>query len=156
MRAMIYRVAMGTSFRAEELRSLTPECFRLDDDPTITVKAAYTKNGEEAVQPIPRSLAAILRPFVAAAAPGLPILIVPDKTAAMIRADLAAAGIPHATTDGVVDFHALRGSYITALADRGVNPKELQRLARHSDVKLTIDRYVKTTDQKLRDAVEGD
>ena len=37
-RAMAYRVALGTGFRAKELRSLTPASFDLDaDPPTVTV-----------------------------------------------------------------------------------------------------------------------
>ena len=37
-RAMVYRLALGTGFRAGELRSLTPASFDLDaDPPTVTV-----------------------------------------------------------------------------------------------------------------------
>ena len=43
-RAMLYRVAAVTGFRANELRSLTPESFDLDSDlPAVTVAAAYSK-----------------------------------------------------------------------------------------------------------------
>jgi integrase len=43
-RAMLYRVAVGTGFRANELRSLTPESFDLDaNPPKVTVEAAYSK-----------------------------------------------------------------------------------------------------------------
>jgi integrase len=42
-RAMLYRVALGTGFRAAELASLTPASFRLDSEPpTIVCEAAYT------------------------------------------------------------------------------------------------------------------
>lgn len=41
---MLYRVASGTGFRANELRSITPESFDLDaDPPTITLAAASRK-----------------------------------------------------------------------------------------------------------------
>ena len=70
-RATLYRIAMGTGFRADELRTLTPERFHLDGDtPTITVLACYSKNGKEAVQPITRELAAGLRAFLATRPPG--------------------------------------------------------------------------------------
>lgn len=44
-RAMLYRVAVGSGFRANELRSLTPESFDLcANPPTITVEAGYSKH----------------------------------------------------------------------------------------------------------------
>jgi integrase len=54
-RARLYALALGTGLRASELASLTPGRFDLAADPrTVTVPAAYTKNGKEAVQPLPR------------------------------------------------------------------------------------------------------
>ena len=41
----------------------------------------------------------------------------------------------------VVDFHALRHTFITCLARGGVHPKVAQTLARHSTITLTMDRY---------------
>ena len=50
---MLYALALGTGFRAKELRTLTPERFNLDSDtPTVMGKSCYTKNGREAVQPL--------------------------------------------------------------------------------------------------------
>ena len=48
----------------------------------------------------------------------------------------------------IVDFHALRQSFITLLASSGVHPKLAQQLARHSTITLTMDRY---SHCKLRD-----
>ncbi len=49
-RAMAYRVALGTGFRTDELRSLTPTSFDLEaDPPTITIKAAYSKRRRQDV-----------------------------------------------------------------------------------------------------------
>jgi integrase len=44
----------------------------------------------------------------------------------------------------VVDFHALRHTFITSLAAAGVHPKTAQMLARHSTITLTMDRYTHT------------
>jgi len=56
--------------------------------------------------------------------------------------DLAAAGIPKKDEmDRVVDVHALRKSFVTHLRMQGVEVEDAQRLARHSDVKLTQDIY---------------
>ena len=41
----------------------------------------------------------------------------------------------------VLDFHALRHTYISSLAAGGVHPKDAQTLARHSTITLTMDRY---------------
>jgi integrase len=157
-RAALYRLAAGTGFRADELRTLTPERFHLEgEQPTITVLACYSKNGKEAVQPITRGLAARLRPFLEGKAPGSPVLHVPVRTAQMLRADLKAAGIdPFDSAGREVDFHALRSSYITHLILDGVNPKVVQMLARHSTITLTLDRYTTVDNQDLRKALEGE
>jgi integrase len=157
-RAALYRIAMGTGFRANEIRTLTPERFALEGDgPTITVPACYSKRGRDDVQPIPRALAAALRPWLATRPPGVPVLAVPARTAELLRRDLAAAGIPARDAAGrVLDFHALRHSYITHLIAGGVNPKVVQRLARHSTITLTLDKYTHVDDEDMRDALEED
>ncbi|WP_169979485.1 tyrosine-type recombinase/integrase [Tautonia rosea] len=144
-RAMLYRVALGTGFRAGELRSLTPEGFRLDSDPPVIVcEAAYAKNRRKAEQPITNALAAILRPWIASRPPGRPVFdTMPKlKTAAMLRADLAEAGIDYRDASGrVADFHSLRATYITAIVRGGASVKTAQTLARHASPVLTIGRY---------------
>ena len=65
--------------------------------------------------------------------------------APMLRADLADAGIPYRDDAGcVVDFHALRGTCLSWLANEGMPLKVLQDYARHSDPKLTINVYART------------
>ena len=63
------------------------------------------------------------------------------KTAEMVRVDLAAAGIDYETETGVVDFHALRVTFITSLHRAGVPLATAQKLARQSDSKLTSNVY---------------
>src|SRR4051794_39572915 len=69
----------------------------------------------------------------------------PDRTAEMIRHDLAAAGISYETASGVIDFHALRGSYVSHLVSSGASVKTCQVLARHSTPTLTIGLYAKAS-----------
>ncbi len=66
-RAMYYRVAVGTGFRASEIASLTPLRFNLVDldNASVTVTAAYSKHKREDVQPIRRELAEKLQAFIA-------------------------------------------------------------------------------------------
>jgi integrase len=60
----------------------------------------------------------------------------------MLKRDLTATGIPHRDEDGlVVDFHALRHTFITNLVRAGVPPKFAQTLARHGSITPTMDRY---------------
>ena len=143
-RAALYRLAAGTGFRAGELRSLTPESFDLAADPsTVMVKAAYSKHRRDDVQPIRPDLAAALRPWVAGKPPGRPVFgNLTKHTAYLVRADLEAAGLPYRDASGrVADFHALRHSYITALAMSRAPVKVVQSLARHSTPTLTLGTY---------------
>jgi integrase/recombinase XerD len=156
-RRILYLLAMSTGFRANELRSLTPESFQLEgDSPTVTVKAEYSKRGRLDVQPIRRDVAAELAPWLATREPGRPVLPVPEKTAALLARDLAAAGIAAEKDGGIVDFHSLRHSYITNLYKKTKDPKLVQRLARHSTITLTLDRYCHIEDSDARGALEDE
>lgn len=143
-RAMLYRIALGTGFRAGEIRSLTLQAFRLDDaPPSIAVAAAYSKHRRDDVQPIRPELAGALRPWLAARPGDGPVFgSMSSHTNLMIRADLEAAGIARVDGSGrVVDFHALRHSFITALARSSAPVKVVQTLARHSTPGLTLGVY---------------
>jgi integrase len=144
-RVMLYAAAMVTGLRASELASLSPSSFDLSvDRPTVRVKAAYSKNRRESVQPLPLDVADALRSYLAARPAGQAVWpgAWPKNAAEMVRADLSAAGIPYRDGEGrVADFHALRHSYITLLERSGVSPKLAQELARHSDIRLTMNVY---------------
>src|SRR5262249_48254080 len=151
-------VAIGSGLRAmKELKPLTPEAFDLDGDPPkVTAEAAYTKNKREAVQPIPDSLVDRLRPWLVQKALGKPVFKgMTHHTAEMLRHDLEAAKVPYETSEGVVDFHALRSAYITYLVHSGASVKTCQTLARHSSPTLTIGIYAKTSLHDVAGAVES-
>jgi integrase len=156
-RAMLYDLALGTGFRADELATLTPERFALaDDPPTVTVQAAYAKNGKEAVQPIPMALVGRLAPWVTDKAPGKPVFEgMTERTAEMLRVDLEAAGIAYETASGTADFHALRAAYVSNLVASGASVKTCQTLARHSTPSLTIGVYAKASLHDIKGAVEN-
>ncbi len=163
-RAVLYRLAAGTGFRAGELRSLTPECFALDaEPPRITIKAGYSKRRRQDEQPIRRDLADSLTPWLEGKVAGKPVFKLTARTAEMIRADLAAARqtwLDQARTrderaereessflayrdaeEKIADFHALRHTFITRLGRSGVGVKVVQDLARHSTPALTLGVY---------------
>ena len=139
-RALCYRLAVATGLRYGEIRSITPESFDWrSSPPTVTVAAGYTKNGDAATLPLPADLAEDLGRFVGAVAPGRPVFqLRDDRGAAMLRADLARAGIPYRDAAGLVyDFHALRCQLATNADAAGVSPRVVQRLMRHSTLELT-------------------
>ncbi len=140
-RAMLYRLAAVTGFRANELRSLTPESFDLDSDlPAVTVAAAYSKRRRDDRQPLPPTMVPALRSWIAYKAPGRPLWgRLTKHTADMMRHDLQAAGIAYRDdNDRVADFHCLRGSYISLIVSGDASVKTAQTLARHSTPSLTI------------------
>ena len=60
----------------------------------------------------------------------------------MLRADLDAAGITYRDGSGrVIDFHAMRHTFISNIVRSGASVKVCQELARHSDPKLTLGVY---------------
>ena len=137
-RATLYVLASYTGLRASELVSLTAGSFDLTaEPPTVTVEAASAKNRRRDTLPLHPLAVDHVRPLLDREGAILPL-----GSAAMVRADLAAAGIPYADDAGrVFDFHALRGQFITNLARAGVPLATAQKLARHSDPKLTSNVY---------------
>ena len=130
LRAMAYRAAAGTGFRVNELRSLTPESFKLDGpEPTISLLAAGTKNGKPAVQPIAESLARELRLWLVGKPPGRSVFPLHHETAKAMARDLEAVGIAYETDEGTADFHALRSFYATSLIRSGANIAEFHKLS---------------------------
>jgi hypothetical protein len=68
--------------------------------------------------------------------------VLTKHTNLLIQADLEAAGIEYRDgSDRVADFHALRHSFITALAMSKSPVKVIQSLARHSTPTLTLGIY---------------
>jgi integrase len=164
-RAMLYRLAVETGLRAAELRSLTRSSFRLDEDASVTIAAAYAKNRKDDTLPLRDATVPMLAVHLSGKFPATPAFNMPalDRVIDMFRADLSesraawlnshqleqdrrraeeAGFLSTVNEQGLfADFHALRHTFITNLVSAGVNPKTVQRLARHSTITLTMDRY---------------
>lgn len=69
------------------------------------------------------------------------VFYVPSTILASFDKTLRRAGIPKYG----LDVHALRVTFITTLANMGVNPKTCQELAGHSNIRTTLEFYVKIT-----------
>ena len=129
------------------------------EPPTATLAAEYTKNRRPVVQPIPPEVATTLRGYLAGKPAGLPVWpgSWSDRSADMLKIDLAAAGIPYAV-DGphgplFADFHALRHTYLTLGGRAGIDLRTLQELAGHSTPTVTA-RYSHRRLHDLAGAVE--
>ncbi len=177
-RAMLYRVALGTGFRVSELRSLTPASFRLDDDPpSIALQASHSKRRRDDLQPIRIDLAELLRSWLAGKSDQSVVFQpMPEKTGLMIQADLRrsrarwirsvvdrkerrkrrSSDFLSVVDDSgqIVDFHALRVTYITLLVKGGASVKVAQELARHSTPILTMNVYSKLGVHDLAGALD--
>jgi integrase len=93
-RALLYRVAAETGFRAGELRSLTAASFTLEvDPPTAKVSACYSKHRQEDVQVLKKSTAGLLKSHLTNKMPNAPALRMPGKRmlSIVLQKDLAAA-----------------------------------------------------------------
>jgi integrase len=154
-RAMLYRVALTLAPRASECASLVSESFVTDDDGMrLVIEPGNTKNRKEAKIPVPKTLAEILKPWLAKKPKGQRLW--PGKWyrngAEMLREDLSVAGVEYETKDGFLDFHATRHTAITR-GSRVMPVVDLKTFARHAKIETTM-RYVHTDEKQLRDQVE--
>ena len=156
-RAHIYMLCQRTGLRRKELRSLTLSSFDFSERPAIvTVQAAHSKRRRLDRLPLPEDIAVAMQRYLSSKLPGEAVW--PGawwrKSAEMLRRDLKAAGIAPKDAGGrVVDFHGQRTTFITGLSRSGVSPAMAQKLARHSDIKLTMDVYTRLEMAELGNAV---
>lgn len=138
VRALCYRLAASTGLRYSEISSIVPACFDWGAR-SVTIQAAYAKNGRTATLPLTGDLAEDLEAFVRPIPVSSPVFPLPaDKGAELVKVDLAAAGIPYQDDAGqFFDFHALRCEMATLADQAGVSPRVVQRLMRHSTLELT-------------------
>ncbi|NJL89703.1 MAG: site-specific integrase [Coleofasciculaceae cyanobacterium SM2_1_6] len=66
---------------------------------------------------------------------------------------LVGAGTTHRLTRGGYTPHSFRRTFITRLAEKGVNTKELMQLTGHKDVKSLL-LYVEVSDKRSREIVD--
>lgn len=159
-RAVLYVLAGTTGLRRNELLNLTWNDINLNDEnPFVKVRAIIAKNGKEAFQPIPLIAIDLLTALKANTKPkntdrvfsGFDMSI---NTAGLIQADLKAAGIEKLDKDGnEIVFHSLRNSYISWLANSQTPAKVVQKLARHSDPKLTFNVYARVLPEAEQKAI---
>ena len=166
-RAAAYALAFASGLRRNEIRTLTAASFDLTaDPPTVTVEAGYSKHRRQDVQPLPADVADLLADYLATADAGKPLPL-PDKTAAMLREDMAdtralqARGdepdflMPEDSRGLVLDFHSFRHGFVTSICKAAVSPRVMMQLARHSDPRLTMKRYSRLATAETATALDA-
>lgn len=138
---IVYLLVAYTGLRRGEINQLRwKDVFLEAEAPYIQTRASTTKNGKEAVLHLGAELAAALkehRPKNWEPEQKVFPRKAPDMD--LMRKHLERAGIPYVDErGGVADFHALRHTFITRLAQRIKEPVVLKEAARHSDFKQTM------------------
>ena len=141
-RARIYLLSYLTGIRQKELGSLTPRSFDLKAvPPTVTIEAKSSKHRKKDVLPLHPELAAVLPDWLHGLKPSQKLFPSLERKKAwfMVKRDLERVGIKYETEEGIADFHAAgRHTHITELLRSGATLPEAQKLARHSDIKMTM------------------
>jgi integrase/recombinase XerD len=156
-RYMLYKVAVETGLRSNELRNLTPLSFTLDGErPEVRLPAQFSKHRKDDILPLRKDTAAELKGYLAMKLPTAPAFNMPSPSnvVRMFRVDLKAAKIDEKDSAGrKVVFHSLRHTFVTNLSRGGVHPKTAQELARHSKIDLTMNVYTHSYRGELAGAV---
>jgi len=159
-RAVLYLLAGLTGLRRKELLNLTWDAISLSaDNALVKVKASIAKNGKEAEQPVPPILVSVLTALRASVRPNADDRVFVSfgtwiNTAGLIREDLETAGLELTDREGnEIFFHSLRNSYISFLANSQTPAKVVQKLARHSDPRLTFNTYARTFEEAEQKAL---
>ena len=147
-RGVAYLVAATTGLRPGEMLEVERGDVRLDDEePRIVARAATTKNGKEASQPLHAEVAERLRDFLATREmePGDKVFAPMFAKRGQFKLDLEAAGVARHDAKGrVADFHSLRHTFFTSLQRLGTPQRVLMHLMRHSDRRLSDHIYTDT------------
>ncbi len=154
VRALLYRTALQTGLRANELRSLTVSSFDFTER-SITLTEAQTKNDKYAVVTMPQALSDDMQAYLSGKMPNVQVFRIRTAPALMIKKDLAAASIEYKTDEGYADFHALRHTFGTNLYLAGVHPADAMILMRHSSITLTMNLYTHTTRASLQGIIDA-
>jgi len=146
---LVYSIILATGLRRDELRLLRWGDVKLNaPKPFIELRAETTKAKRADTLPLRSDLVSLLKAERGDAADDERVC--PSSPSMEThRRYLAKAGIAYLDDRGRrADFHSLRHSYGTMLATSGVAPRIAMALMRHTDMRLTMNRY---TDPRIFD-----
>jgi len=154
-RAVLYRVAIETGYRVNELRNLTVSCFDAKKA-TISQQAKFCKDRRDATQPITLALASRLVDYLAGRDTTTGRLFnLTSQTARMIKTDAIKANLPLIDDEGrELVFHSLRHTLRTELVKARVTEAVIDRIMRHKPAGVGRRFYTHLTDFEIREAIE--
>lgn len=146
-----YRAFWGlmafAGLRFSEARNL-----KVSDVKDGIIRIVNGKGGKSAELPISSKLSELIKPFMSGKGLLIPETDVPlrsDKAINCLRIAVGISRIP-----GEVSHHKLRHSFASELLRKGVNPRTVQELMRHSSIDTLFDHYAHVLRSDLADAVE--
>ena len=87
--------------------------------------------------------------------PKIPLVTVRENGEyANTRSFKYASRVIHEKIDAPFDFHSLRHTHATMLAEAGANPEVVRRRLGHTDIKTTLQYYTHPTDTLEKDMVD--
>jgi integrase len=122
--------------------------------PYVSPGARAAKNKKGVDQPVPKEFVDEIHDWLPQEG-RLWTRLACQRAAEMIGGDLDRAKITRENEQGVIDFHSLRGYYVTQLCKSIRNPKLIQTLARHSSMELTMRIYAKVNPSDAATAING-
>ena len=150
----VYLMAVCTGLRRSELAALLWGDLKLGTaTPVVNVRKSIAKDGKDASIPLHTDLVAALRELRNGAGDEVPVFQRVPRIE-RFRRDLKKAGIEYSDARGrVADFHALRKTFDTNLQRKGVPPRVVMELMRHSDIRLTMKTYTDATQLPTTEAI---
>jgi len=153
-RAVLYRVAIETGFRANELRQLRVGSFDLDKA-KVKLEARHCKDRRDATQSITLALAGRLADYFADGTPFAAFNLKMTRTAQVLQADAVEAGLPLVDDKGrKLVFHSLRHTLRDELRRARVAESVIDAIMRHKPTGIGQRFYSHVTDFEKREAVE--
>ena len=148
----VVSIALATGMRRNEILTLKKEDVHLGDIGGVIV-LKDTKNGDERKVPLTKGLTELFKRIIDNSLKTSPYLFANSKTGKPIS-DIKTSFVKSCKRAGIENFHLhdSRHSFCTRLANEGVNPFIIMRIAGHKDTK-TAQRYCNPTDEHLMAAM---
>jgi len=152
-RKPVYLLALGSGFRAKEIRCLQVKHLDLRMG-GLYYSEQWTKNRQSGVQYVGDGLLDMLAEMNKGKNPNAKLLRVSTHLSRELDKDLEAAKIQKHTPMGKIDFHSLRVTFCTLVDQVGATEAEAQAMARHTPQGLTYRVYIKPSLKRLKELAE--
>ena len=152
-RALIYRLAVETGLRFNEIKTLKVSDFDFKAG-TVEVRDENEKARRGAILLLRQSTADEIKQFLRNKTSQSAAFLL-KKGYLMMKTDLETAGIPYKVDGTFADFHSLRHSTASLLIQTGASPKVVQTLMRHTDLNLTMQKYTHLYTGQQRQTIEN-